>query len=98
MIFFLFLFRKRGPRAASATWTSMDGKLWLFGGTGKADLWYFNEVTKKFRYIAGQTTANFAGNFTNAGEPESTFAWPRGRYAHYFWQTGTLFWMFGGIN
>ena len=59
-------------RQNAASWTSPDGKLWLFGGGGYDsnaaigalnDLWKFDPSTGQWTWVAGSSTANSVGVF-----------------------------------
>lgn len=92
-------------RNMSNTWSTADGLLWLFGGSGYdptwtggplSDLWTFDPATSKWTWIGGPKTVNSAGTYGTQGSP-STSNWPGGRYGFGTARdaAGNL-WLFGG--
>lgn len=94
-----------GSRALSVSWTSADGKLWMFGGNGHAttgslgnmnDLWNFNPTTNEWVWVTGSNVINQVGLYGTKGVPSTTNT-PGSRNGSITWvdNNGGL-WLFGG--
>jgi hypothetical protein len=95
-----------GARSGAASWTGLDGKLWLFGGNGfdsfnsKAgllnDLWRYDPLTGEWTWMKGALAGNANGTYGAKGAPSSTGT-PGGRHGVVTWvdAEGSL-WLFGG--
>ena len=68
-----------GARENSASWTTTDGKLWLFGGKGLtasqvgflSDLWSFDLSTNLWTWRGGSDNTNNMGNYVSMGTATS---------------------------
>jgi len=100
-----------GGRGNSVTWTTSDGTLWLFGGSGfdstdhagaLNDLWSFSPSTGMWTWVSGSNTLGAlysmgqVGVYGTQGQA-STSNMPGGRWASKGWvdSSGHL-WLFGG--
>ena len=94
-----------GSRALPVSWTSLDGKLWMFGGSGHAttgslgnmnDLWNYNPSTSEWVWVTGANIINQVGVYGTKGVPSTTNT-PGSRNGGIIWRdnSGNL-WMFGG--
>ncbi len=100
-----------GGRGSSVTWTTSDGTLWLFGGSGfdgngyagaLNDLWSFSPSTKMWTWVSGSNTLGAlysmgqVGVYGTQGQA-STSNIPGGRWASSGWLDGSgRLWLFGG--
>ncbi|HEU4716482.1 MAG TPA: PKD domain-containing protein [Bacteroidia bacterium] len=61
---------------AMATWTDLQGNLWLFGGFTPSgignDLWKYDMTLNEWVWMKGQNTAFPAGSYGTIGVPNST--------------------------
>ena len=97
-----------GARSAAASWTTVDGKLWMFGGlVGSTplilkygpqmnDVWTYTPSTDRWEYKSGSQTGNTSGVYGTLGVRDARNH-PSGR-----WTIGTMVgvdgsqWFFGG--
>jgi N-acetylneuraminic acid mutarotase len=100
-----------GSRSLAATWTTADGTLWLFGGSGfdstdhagaLNDLWNFNPSTGMWTWVSGSDNLGSGYSMGQVGVygtqgVASASNVPGGREASYPWvdSSGRL-WLFGG--
>ncbi len=94
-----------GTRSGATMWTSADGTIWLFGGSGYGngltygqlnDLWKYNPVTNEWTWIKGDNTPNNFGVYTN---PTASANKPGGRSQSVGWvDANGDFWLFGGYG
>ncbi|MDR3481720.1 MAG: kelch repeat-containing protein [Burkholderiaceae bacterium] len=92
-------------RQSAASWTSLDGKLWMLGGAGYDsagtsgqlnDLWMFDPTAGQWTWVAGSNKANQYGTFGTQGKTASTnVISARSGAATWVDQSGN-FWLFGG--
>ncbi len=84
-----------GSRSAAATWTDLNGNMWLFGGSGYDsvgntgvlnDLWSFS-ITGQSEWVSGPNVVNDQGNATTP---------PSRAYAASWTDSNGNFWLFGG--
>ncbi len=95
-----------GARSGGVTWLGQDGKLYLFGGSGRNasakdigllnDLWSYDPGTNEWTWLKGSQALNVNGNDGNQGTAPST-ATPGARTGAAAWvdATGKLY-LFGG--
>jgi len=94
-----------GARSLPSSWTTSDGKLWLFGGNGYAsaptlgnanDLWSYNPVSSEWTWVTGSNLVNQVGLYGAKGVASTTNT-PGGRNGSVSWKdnNGNL-WLFGG--
>ena len=90
-----------GSRQQSATWTDVDGNLWLFGGHGFAesgidgslnDLWKFDTETNLWEFVSGTEDYQnahgvYQGNAMHPGSRFEPIAWS---------DSNNNLWLFGG--
>jgi hypothetical protein len=88
-----------GSRYDTASWTTPNGELWLFGGIGNSeftagkmnDLWSYDGNNWTWR--GGSSNSNILGTFPSSvggvGEPGA-------RHSSVAWRSGELFWLFSG--
>ena len=102
-----------GSRQQAASWTDLNGRLWLFGGidvndgaSQKAynDLWEFNPSTKLWGWMGGSGTPSCsvfcgeAGVYGTLGTPSAGNI-PGGRASVVTWiDKNGNFWLFGGVG
>ncbi len=70
---------KPGARSGSATWTDLDGNVWLFGGSGivpgnwpsnvgwQNDLWKYNLSTNQWTWMKGDSILDVRGVYGSQG-------------------------------
>jgi gliding motility-associated-like protein len=80
----------------SACWTDSCGRFWMFGGSGRNDLWYYNTIDNSWTWTSGSSNSGAPGNWGTIGIPASTNI-PNGRLgcSCFLEKNGTL-WLFGG--
>ena len=95
-----------GARSGAASWTGADGRLWLFGGTGRDssakgsgllnDLWVYDATQNEWTWLKGSNFINLNGTYGTKGLP-STVNTPGARSGAVTWvdARGRL-WLFGG--
>lgn len=94
-----------GARSLPSSWTTSDGKLWLFGGNGYAsaptlgntnDLWNYNPSSNEWVWVTGSNLVNQVGLYGTKGVASNTNI-PSGRNGSVSWKdnNGNL-WLFGG--
>lgn len=95
-----------GARSGAVTWIGNNGKLWLFGGTGRDasaagtgvlnDLWSFDPVTSEWAWHKGSNFVNANGTYGTKGLAASSNT-PGARVGASGWvdSSGRL-WLFGG--
>ena len=95
-----------GCRMGSASWTDLNGNLWLFGGRGFPatgpsegflnDLWQYNVITNQWTWMGGSNQASLSGVFGTLGVPSASNM-PGGKEFPASWsdQQGNLY-LFGG--
>lgn len=94
-----------GARHGCATWTDLNGNLWLFGGEGCStspsetllnDLWKYNPGTNEWTWMRGSTGGDSPGSYGTLGVA-SPLNDPSAREFMTSW-TDDLgnFWLFGG--
>ncbi|CAN5241087.1 hypothetical protein BH09BAC5_BH09BAC5_06510 [soil metagenome] len=98
-----------GPRGwGAASWTDLQGNLWMFGGTGYdingqygtlSDLWKYNVVTNEWTWMNGFPTVYTQGSYGTILVPDSSNKpWPRWEnIANWVDASGNL-WMYGGLG
>jgi alpha-tubulin suppressor-like RCC1 family protein len=94
-----------GARSKSATWTTADGRYWLFGGEGYGatngpsylgDLWSYAPTSQTWSHVKGRSALNPKGVYGTKGAPapENT---PGGRTgAVSLTDSDGRLWLFGG--
>ena len=97
-----------GARRAGATWTDLNGNLWLFGGEGYGqfisgyqylnDLWRYNPITNEWTYMKGTSLVNQPSFYGTPGVSSSGNQ-PGGKKDAITWvdPSGNL-WMHGGTG
>jgi hypothetical protein len=101
-----------GGRINAVSWTTPDGKLWLFGGNGNAslsasifglpfgelsDLWQFDPATGQWTWMSGPDISNQNGGANGTeGVPSVTNVPPSREGAVAWTDPSGLMWMFGG--
>ncbi|MBL7698186.1 MAG: hypothetical protein JNK79_08515, partial [Chitinophagaceae bacterium] len=95
-----------GARDGAESWTTPDGKLWLFGGlavnsngnhTYMNDLWMFDPSTNLWTWKHGPTTADpQTSNQGTQGVPSSTNLPMNRQYASTWTDKAGNLWMYGG--
>ena len=94
-----------GSRALPISWTSLDGRLWMFGGNGHAttgslgnlnDLWNYNATTSEWEWVTGANVISQVGAYGTKGVASATNT-PGARNGSITWKdnAGNL-WLFGG--
>ncbi len=93
-----------GARSESVTWTDASGRLWLFGGWGKAagetgslnDLWMWDGTN--WTWVSGSSEADQDGSYgtKGAGAPGNVPG-ARGDAVSWTDSSGNL-WLFGGVR
>jgi N-acetylneuraminic acid mutarotase len=97
-----------GSRSGAATWTTSDGKLWLFGGEGfnssgtskkLNDLWMYDPATKQWTWKHGPTINDPESFSFGTKGVASASNLPRIRTGASTWvdHAGNL-WLFGGAH
>jgi N-acetylneuraminic acid mutarotase len=96
-----------GGRVLSATWTDLQGNLWLFSGRGFGssgnmdflnDMWKYNVTTNQWTWVCGVQTGSVAGIYGTKGVG-STSNMPGGRKGAVTWtDAGGNLLMFGGYG
>ncbi len=85
-----------GARTAGATWTDLNGNMWLFGGSGLDskgnsgvlnDMWSFS-ITGQSEWVSGANVVNDQGNTSTTP--------PSRAYAATWTDRDGNFWLFGG--
>ena len=71
-----------GYRSHSATWRDTRGRLWLFGGTGRAvsttsvaelsDLWSYDPAANQWAWVKGVQNHQNNGSYGTVGQPAAT--------------------------
>lgn len=98
-----------GSRQDCATWSDLNGDLWLFGGFGYGqtttsgngnlqDLWKYTVADNKWTWVSGSKNVSAGGNYGVKGQAAITNT-PSPRNSAITWvdQSGNL-WMFGGYG
>jgi N-acetylneuraminic acid mutarotase len=98
-----------GSRNGSASWTDLNGDLWLFGGFGYGqstisgtgdlqDLWKYTVADNKWMWVSGAKNVSTPGNYGTQGVAAPTNT-PGPRHNPVTWvdNSGNL-WMFGGYG
>ena len=102
-----------GGRGSATTWTTPDGTLWMFGGSGfdstdhagaLNDLWSFSPSTKMWTWVSGSNTLGAlysmgqVGVYGTQGQASAANT-PGGRWASSGWVDGSgRLWLFGGAG
>jgi N-acetylneuraminic acid mutarotase len=81
-------------RNGSASW-SLNGYLYLYGGSDRDDLWRFDTVTGNWTWIGGHRQTRLPGNYTTPGT-FLAYNTPGGRYASFCWVQNNRAYLFGG--
>lgn len=94
-----------GSRHGSASWTDLNGNLWLHGGEGHGasgpigwvnDLWKYNPTANQWMWVAGTNSTNVAGVYGTQGV-SAPGNMPGGREFATSWiDASGNFWLFGG--
>ncbi len=88
---------------ASASWTDLNGNLWMFGGNDGSkflsDLWKYDLVSNEWTWINGPNTGNAPGNYGLRGVPDTANYPPCREECSTAWtdNAGDL-WLFGGLG
>eukprot|EP01116_Phalansterium_solitarium_P025643 TRINITY_DN9905_c1_g2_i6.p2 TRINITY_DN9905_c1_g2~~TRINITY_DN9905_c1_g2_i6.p2 ORF type:complete len:543 (-),score=189.46 TRINITY_DN9905_c1_g2_i6:2987-4615(-) len=94
-----------GARTLHTSWTTPDGKVYVFGGLGIGanpaagtgalnDVWLYSGGDGTWSWIAGQSTLHSGGVYSGAASAE-----PGARYEASSWADGSgRLWLFGGRN
>ena len=94
-----------GSREGSASWTDVDGNLWLLGGYGNSlyegigylnDLWRYNISSGMWTWMSGNASIDDNGVYGTKGVPSAS-NYPGSKYLSASWidLDGNL-WLFGG--
>lgn len=94
---------KPGSRTGAASWTDVDGNLWLFGGTSSSnpfgylnDLWKYTPATNEWTWVSGSNATNGSGIYGSKNTSSQQYL-PCSRMAATSWTDGEgNFWLFGG--
>lgn len=86
-----------GQRQAAATWKSIDGTLWLFGGLGSSatgsgmhnDLWKLDPATHVWTWMSGNSQLDAPGQYGLRGIPSDANV-PGARYGAATWPQATV--------
>ncbi|MES2622500.1 MAG: kelch repeat-containing protein [Bacteroidota bacterium] len=86
-----------------ATWTDLNGDLWLFGGssaTGRcADLWRYNIATNMWTWMEGTANVNSAGVYGTQGiSSPNSYPASRDETSATWVDADNNLWLFGGFN
>ena len=95
-----------GARSGAAAWAGADGRLWLFGGTGRDntakgsgllnDLWVYDPTLSEWTWVKGSNFINANGTYGTKGLASSVNT-PGARSGAVTWVDGTgRLWLFGG--
>ena len=94
-----------GKRTNPTMWSSADGTIWLFGGSGYTeifnygllnDLWKYNPATNEWTWVKGNNTIDNIGVYAN---PTASLNKPGGRRSAVGWvDVSGDFWLFGGYG
>ena len=96
---------KPGSRQGAASWTDINGNLWLFGGNmtpsggGIArlnDLWKYNPSTNQWTWVKGSNMINEYGVYGVKGVSSSANQPGARGYSSYWVDNSGDFWLFGG--
>lgn len=86
----------RNRDECAATWVDNQNNLWMFGGTGRNDLWRYNIPTNTWTWMKGTQAWNSAGVYSTIGIEDSlNTPGARGCYSRWIDNNGNL-WLFGG--
>ena len=91
-----------GARGSSGAWV-VNGKLYLFGGVGKAngffgnlnDLWSYNSLTNNWTYIKGSMALDVVGTYGTMGVATNINT-PSGRVGANSWTYNNKLYLMGG--
>lgn len=97
-----------GARRGASTWTSADGSLWMFGGSGYGslngseselnDLWKFDTVLSQWVWMGGSKTQNSIGVYGTQNVPDPANI-PGARHSALTWESPDgSFCLFGGFG
>lgn len=98
--------RVPGGRSGGALWVDDEGKVWLFGGSGRGssasatgelnDLWRFDPASGHWAWLGGSNAVNANGAYGSKGVP-SVANVPGARSGAAAWKDGRgHLWLFGG--
>ncbi len=93
-----------GARSFAAKWTDSNGRLWLFGGTGRDangtsgnlnDLWVYEPQNNTWTWKGGSQAVDSNGNVGVLNFPDSNNM-PSARWGATTWIAGSTLWLLGG--
>lgn len=95
-----------GARSGAAAWAGTDGRLWMFGGSGRDstakgsgllnDLWVYDPLADEWTWVKGSNFINANGTYGTKGLASSVNT-PGARSGAVTWVDGTgRLWLFGG--
>jgi len=87
-----------GARSGAASWMDAQGRLWLFGGESRNDLWQYDPASGQWTWESGSDAVNKGGQYGTRGLA-SPGNFPGARTGAVSWvdSQGRL-WLFGGTG
>src|SRR5688500_14888228 len=83
-------------RAGAVRWTDGGGNIWMYGGSGFADLWRYDAATEQWTWIRGDNTVHKEANFGSKGMASSNNQPGARSSSTGFTDADGNLWLFGG--